>query len=408
MAKCTLKFVLAFLLAVCLIVIPLLGIPQKLSGILTDDDLYVSDEIADGQVLKFSLSEGEEGSDPAENAKKTAKVLKSRISSLGVSDAEVNVISDSEVDVILPFNEQGAALANTVQVVGRLELKASSSETSFITNDDVQAAFVALDESTSTSSSVKYSLVLRFTDAGLKKFTENTTAIANSTKYIYVYMDGESVTSKSFSSAVTSNDVFFGGLEQSVAAWNAALINSGVLPQSVTYTTSSATAENPGAFDGLFIALAACTLIACTYLIFRFRAAGLAAALGVVSALGLGMIFVSLFALPISLNGVICFVFIALCALLGCFVLLENAASSNASPFMALKTAFSQKKFFIIDLVGLPLTISIAMIFYGNSVTMLFSYMLFVSSVTTLAALGVFTLAVSGLSDAGAKRAFGN
>ena len=44
------------------------------------------------------------------------------------------------------------------------------------------------------------------------------------------------------------------------------------------------------------------------------------------------------------------------------------------------------------------------MIFYGNTVTSLFSYMLFVCSVTTLAAVGVCALVVSGLSDAGVKR----
>lgn len=410
MAKCTLKLVLAFLLAVCLIVVPLLGVPQKISGLLTDDDLYVSDEIAEGQVLKFTLSadSSADAQTLAENAKKTAKTLKSRISSLGVSEADVNVISSKEVDVIVPFNEQGAALANTVQVIGKFEMKASSSEDAFITNDDLQGAFVAVDNSTSTSSSVKYSLILRFTDEGMKKLTETTTQIAGTTRYVYLYMDGESITSKSCSEAITENDVFFGGLEQSAAAWNAALINSGMLPQSVSYTTSSASAENPGAFGGMFIALAVCALLACAYLLFRFRAAGIAASLGVISALGLGMIFVSIFTLPISLKGIVCFVFIALCALLACFVLLENAAESKAAPFAAFKEAFSRKKFFIIDLVGLPLVISIAMIFYGNTVTALFSYMLFVSSVTTLAAIGVCALAVSALNDAGAERAFGN
>lgn len=413
MAKCALKFLFAFLLAVCLVITPLVGFPQAgVSGLLTDDDLVVTNELADGQALVYAVSAGSEDSAEtiAANTQKISRILYSRLVALGIRDAKVTVLSDRTLAIVLPYNSESAAINNTVGARGAVSFRTTQSTTAsaFLTNEDIES--VRVTYTANTSGNPSYYLNFHLTDEGMKKYTEKTTEAASSTRYVYVYVDDELISSVNVTEAVTENDFSIGSLSQDTAVVAAMLINSGVLPYEITGSAKYVTAVNQGSYKGLFIGLFICAVLASAYLIFKFRLAGVGAAISVIASLGASLLLSNVFGLTLGLTGVAAFFFAALLILFANYVILRAAKLNGSAPRAAVRAAFSEKKFFVVDVLLLPLAVAIAMMFYGNIYTALFSDLLFIGTLSGALSLLITYLTVGALSDAGktGAQAFGN
>ena len=413
MAKGILKFTLAVLLAVLLVMIPLLGIPQLgFSGLLTDDDITISNELAEGQLVHFALA-ADTNKNSAEvlkqNADKTAQILRRRLSALGYSDSDVSVVSNRDIILTLPFNTDTSVVKEKLAITGDFLFKDSNGKT-IISSKDIESCvpFYNTGYDSNGNGTVSYYLAFYLTEDALKLYTEKTTEIAKSTnKYIELFVDSTSLSRLNVDSAVTENGFSFGPFEYADALWYSTMINAGPAPQTIAPATYSVEPVlGNGAFSMLFAAALIALVILCAAGFFFLGFSGLTLTLSTVCTLGMTLILNTVFALGVSLSSVAAVALSAVLCILVTTVLLRNAKAETASnPYTCLKLAFKKSVWLLVDLLALPFAVALAMMWYGNVFTMLFANLLFIAVVSTAFSLLITLLTVSALADLGKKRA---
>ena len=413
MAKSILKFVFAFLLAAVLVIVPLLGIPQLgFSGLLTDDDLNVTNELAEGQLVQFhfSLDSTKDEATLQNNANRTAEILRKRLAALGYREAEVNVLSNRKVDLILPFNADASLVKNRLALTGEFIFK-DNNGTKLVSSagDIVNCAVTYATEYDSTGAgTTKYYLAFTLTEEALKKYTEATTKIASSTtnNYVQLFVDSASLSRLTISEAVTENGFSFGPFEYEDAVWYSTMINAGPLPQSVAPSTfSTAPVLGQGAFTGLFIGALVIAVLAAVACWIVYKTSGLAMILGAVSAMGVTLVLNTAFGLGVSLMGLCAVLFSwLLCLLVQALVMNAAKKESSSDPILCFGRVFKKSPWLLVDLLALPFAVSLGMMLYGNIYTMLFAELVFVAVVATGVSLLVSWLCITALADANQKR----
>lgn len=419
MAKGALKITLATLLAVLLAIVPLLGISQwKLSGLLADDDITVSNELAEGQLVTFEYKTDSTADQATliKNMEKTAEILRRRLSALGYRDSHVDVISKSRITVTLPANTNSSIVKESLSMTGDFLFKGGSKMETLISSKDIEncVAHYTPEYDAQGNDTGKYSLAFFLTEEALNRYIEKTTEISNSNdKKVYLYVDDTQLSELSMTSAITDNGFSFGPFEFDDALWFSTMINAGPLPQTTLYSLIETVEPELSAnaysrmFPGALIAVVLVAVICVAVL----KLSGIATALSLISSLGLTLAMSTMFGLGVSLTGV-CAVILsaALCLLLNT-VLLRTAKQANSShPFTCLKLAFKQKAWLLVDLLVLPFAIALAMMWYGNVFTLLFANLLFIGVISAAVSLLITLLTVSAIADLGKKRecAFGN
>ena len=165
MAKSSMKIVLTFLLAVVLVMIPLLGIPQLgYSGLLSDDDITLSNELAEGQLVRFYLSANTEKGEEVlkENANKTAEILRNRLASLGYFESDVAVLSNRDVILTLPFNTDVSLAKEKLAATGNFMFKDADSKV-ILASGDGDIASCGVYSQVSSSGTLSYYLGFNLT-----------------------------------------------------------------------------------------------------------------------------------------------------------------------------------------------------------------------------------------------------
>lgn len=412
MAKSILKFVFAFLLAAILVIVPLLGIPQLgFSGLLTDDDLNVTNELAEGQLVQFyfSLDSTKDQATLTNNANRTAEILRKRLAALGYREAEVNVISNRKVDLILPFNADASLVKNRLALTGEFIFKDNNSNKIFSSAGDILncAVTYATEYDASGAGTTKYYLAFTLTEEALKKYTEATTKIASSTNnYVQLFVDSASVSRLTIKEAVKENGFSFGPFEYEDAVWYSTMINAGPLPQSVAPSTfSTAPVLGQGAFTGLFVGALVIAVLAAVACWIVYKTSGLAMILGAVSAMGVTLILNTAFGLGVSLMGLCAVTFSwLLCLFVQAMVMNAAKKESSSDPAACFGRVFKKNPWLLVDFLALPFAVSLGMMLYGNIYTMLFAELVFVAVVATGVSLLVSWLCITALADANQKR----
>ena len=411
MAKSTLKFALAILVTLCLVIIPILGIPQMgFSGMLTDNDIDISNELAEGQLVQFTLAVDSKADEATltKNANETARIIRKRLSILGYSDAQVNVLSDRKVVAVLPFNADVSIAKNDLSITGDFIFKDNSGKT-IISSKDIEecSAYYTTNYSSNGEGSLEYYLTFHLSDEAMKVYTEKTTEIAKSSnKFIKLYIDSTQLSQLTINEAVTENDFSFGPFSSDDAIWFANLINEGPLPQTVVSTTYGIEASyGNGAFGGLFIALAIAFIIAAVIFVVLFKLSGLAIAISAIAALGSALAMTTVFNLGISLSGLATIFFtVALSLLLNAVITsgakLQPSDSIRASYLLSIK----KNAWLIVDLLVLPFIVAVAMMINGSVYTMIFAALIFISVISAAISFGINYLFIGAFNDAGKKK----
>ncbi len=403
MAKSIMKFALAFLLAVVAVMIPLLGIPQLgYSGLLSDDDINISNELAEGQLVRLFLSVNTDQGEEVlkNNANRTAEILRNRLSSMGYYESDVALLSNRDVIFTLPFNADVSLVKNKLSATGNFIFKDADSK-EIISSKDIEACSVY--SQATASGTIEYYLGFHLGDEAMKLYTEKTTEISKSTdKTIQLYVDSTSLSSLKVEEAVTENDFTIGPFAYDDAFWYASMINAGPLPQAVapaTYAVEPVLRE--GSFHMLFVAALIAVIVIAVAAVVFLKLSGLAVAFGTVCALGVALALNSAFDLGVSLAGVCCMFFAAILTLFALICVLlaaKDEPSSNA--YTCLKNALRKKAWFLIDVLALPFAISLAMMIYGNVFTQTFANLVFISVLACAIGLLVALLVISALADA--------
>lgn len=411
MAKSTLKFALAILTTLCLVIIPILGIPQLgFSGMLTDNDIDISNELAEGQLIQFTLAvDSKADADTlTKNANETARIIRKRLSVLGYSDAQVNVLSDRKVVAVLPFNADVSIVKTKLGITGDFIFKDNSGKT-IISSKDIEecSAYYTTSYSSTGEGTINYYLSFHLTDEAMKVYTEKTTEIAKSSnKFVKLYIDSTQLSQLTINEAVTENDFSFGPFSSEDAIWFANLINEGPLPQTtVTVTHGIEASFGSGAFGGLFIALIVSFVIAAVIFIALFKLSGLSIAVSTAAAMGSTLTLTTVFDLGISLSGLATVFFTAVLAILLNSVItsgakLQQSENVRASYLLSVK----KNAWLIVDLLALPFIVGIAMMIYGSVYTVIFADLIFIAVISAAISFGINYLFISAFNDAGKKK----
>ncbi len=417
MAKGTLKFALACLLAAILVIVPLLGIPQLgFSGLLTDDDITVSNELAEGQLVHFVLSVNTEQGESvlAENANETARILRRRLTALGYSESDVSVVSNRDVILTLPFNTDTSVVKEKLAITGDFLFKDSAGKT-IVSSKDIESCvpYYSSEYDATGSGTVNYYLSFYLTEEALKLYTEKTTEISKSSdKFIQLYVDSTNLSKLNVDSPVTENGFSFGPFSYEDALWYSAMINAGPTPQSIAADTLSVEPSLGNAsFSLLFAGSLLAVVIVAILAVIVCKLSGVGLALSLLCSLGLTLTLNTVFSLGVSLAGV-CAVILsaALCVLVNALLLNAAKSENSSDPYVCLKLAMKKNAWLFVDLLALPFAIALAMMWYGSVFTMLFANLLFIGVVSAAFSLLVTLLCVSAASDLGKKRTctFGN
>lgn len=409
------KIVLTFLLAVVLVMIPLLGIPQLgYSGLLSDDDITLSNELAEGQLVRFYLSANTEKGEEVlkENANKTAEILRNRLASLGYFESDVAVLSNRDVILTLPFNTDVSLAKEKLAATGNFMFKDADSKV-ILASGDGDIASCGVYSQVSSSGTLSYYLGFNLTEEALKRYTEKTTEISKSSdKYVQLYVDSTSLSRLNITEAVTENGFTIGPFEYEDAVWYSTMINAGPLPQAVSPAVHAIDPVlGEGVYTMIFVAALLALVVIAVACVILLKLSGVAAAFATVSALGAAMLLNTAFGLNVSLASVLCISFSVILTLVTVIPLLLSAKEQNSNNvYTCLKMTIRKKLWFLIDVLALPFAISLAMMIYGNVFMTTFANLVFVSVLAAVVGLLIAMLVISAFADANRKKScvYGN
>lgn len=221
--------------------------------------VYIEEEIVDKNVTSDTIE-------------RTKELLKLRVDSLGVSEANVTVTGSNRIRIEIPGIYDAQAALDQVGKTGKLRFVGPEDE-EILTGSDVEDATVGVDPNTNQPV-----VQLKLKTEGATKFAEATSK--NIGKVISIYMDEEVVSAPTVQSAIPDGNAIItgsGSIEE--AKRLAGIIKSGALP--VTLTPAAVRTIGPSlgqeAIPTSALAAAIGILGVMLFMLFRYKIPGLIA-----------------------------------------------------------------------------------------------------------------------------------
>ena len=220
------KLILLALLLVCVIAVPLCGVPYYDSESIFSDDAFVTDTALGGGTSLYLAPDETDEMISLDTLEKTRDILLARLQALGFTDAKAEVV-DSMVRVDISQKRYLNSLVAEVSSKGTWSFVGSSSGESLC---DASMVTDAVVESSSTGG---YAVTLTFTEEGAQSFYANASTYAITGSNIYLLIDGQYTAAATVSSTKVKDTFTFGGYNYESASRLASIIKNGELPATI-------------------------------------------------------------------------------------------------------------------------------------------------------------------------------
>lgn len=266
------------------------------------DDIRLGIDIKGGVDVTFSPEEGYDATEAQLDA--ATEVIKTRLSSLGITDNEV--YSDEKSDRIIvrfpwqvgetDFDPEAAVkeLGEMAQLTFREGTDADTDEEGNITaptgnivleGSDIKSAEVQYRQSDSEQGKLEYVVALELNTDGVSKFAEATSRLAGTSTPISIWMDNTMISAPSVNTDITDGSaVITGNFDADSAKKLADQINSGALPfkmETSSFKTISPT-MGEGSLDAILLAAAIAFALIAVYMVFLYRLPGFVAVIALI------------------------------------------------------------------------------------------------------------------------------
>lgn len=266
------------------------------------DDIRLGIDIKGGVDVTFSPEEGYDATEAQLDA--ATEVIKTRLSSLGITDNEV--YSDEKSDRIIvrfpwqvgetDFDPEAAVkeLGEMAQLTFREGTDADTDEEGNITaptgnivleGSDIKSAEAQYRQSDSEQGKLEYVVALELNTDGVSKFAEATSRLAGTSTPISIWMDNTMISAPSVNTAITDGSaVITGNFDADSAKKLADQINSGALPfkmETSSFKTISPT-MGEGSLDAILLAAAIAFALIAVYMVVLYRLPGFVAVIALI------------------------------------------------------------------------------------------------------------------------------
>lgn len=180
----------------------------------------------------------ESDSDDPEVVDKAMVVLRERLDAQGFTEATISKQDSNNIRIEIPEVDNASEVLSVIGNTGELTFK-DSSNTVYLTGDDVKSAYVGYDNDDG------YVCVLEFTTQGIEKFSNATNVIKDmSDNTMYIYLGDNLVSQPQVTQQITNSSAQINGFDSHDAADAvASVIESGRLP--INYSVSEARSISP-------------------------------------------------------------------------------------------------------------------------------------------------------------------
>ena len=253
--------------------------------------------------------EAEAESATDDQMKSVENVLRTRLDSLGYSEATVSRQGDKKVRVEIPAIQDPQSAVETLGKTAVLTFRDSAGNTVLEASDvkEAVAAFSAIDETGVSTHHVK--LILN--DSGVDKFyqaTQMASQMGDGQNYIAIMLDEEAISTPRVENAINSKECVISGGFSSTAetAELAALINSGNLPFGIKTVSLSSIGPSLGeeALNTSLLAAAIGILLILLFMLIIYRLPGLVADIALLAYIAIVVYIMTLFRINLSLAGI--------------------------------------------------------------------------------------------------------
>ena len=220
--------------------------------------------------------EGSSGESTAEDLEAAMVILRQRLDDKGYTEAVITVQDGNKVRVEIPQIDDDGTVLEVIGQTGNLTFQDYTHKEWLNGEEHIKSAYVSTDRENGG-----YLIVLNFTDKGVSKFAQATTAVKDmSDTKLYIYLGDSLISSPTVSDTINNTQATITGYTDYEEALSiASVIDSGRLPINYTVSESRAISSKLGenAINSSVIAGAIGLLIVFVLLLVLYKGMGLAA-----------------------------------------------------------------------------------------------------------------------------------
>ncbi|MBR6558271.1 MAG: protein translocase subunit SecD [Clostridia bacterium] len=305
--KSTLIFFISILIIGALAYVSLFGLGD-FSGILDEGGINKGLDLIGGSLIVYEAELEEEPENFASDMEAAKTMLRSRLDTLGYTEATIVLVGDRRLQVEIPNIADPEEAVQKLGATAKLEFR-NSEGTVVLTGADIEEARQAYGDASGDGFN-EYYVALKLKKDAVDKFYEATKyviTLPSADRYIAIYLDEEELSSPHVSKALNTADLSITGyFDDEDSKYLAEVINAGNLPFSLKEIQLKSVGPSLGerAFDTSLLAGGIGILMVMLFMIIIYRLPGIVACISLTAYSALFFIIICTLKINLSLSGI--------------------------------------------------------------------------------------------------------
>ena len=305
--KSTFIFFISILIIGALAYVSLFGLGD-FSGILDEGGINKGLDLIGGSLIVYEAELEEEPENLASDMEAAKTMLRSRLDTLGYTEATIVLVGDRRLQVEIPNIADPEEAVQKLGATAKLEFR-NSEGTVVLTGADIEEARQAYGDASGDGFN-EYYVALKLKKDAVDKFYEATKyviTLPSADRYIAIYLDEEELSSPHVSKALNTADLSITGyFDDEDSKYLAEVINAGNLPFSLKEIQLKSVGPSLGerAFDTSLLAGGIGILMVMLFMIIIYRLPGIVACISLTAYSALFFIIICTLKINLSLSGI--------------------------------------------------------------------------------------------------------
>lgn len=305
--KSTFIFFISILIIGALAYVSLFGLGD-FSGILDEGGINKGLDLIGGSLIVYEAELEEEPENLASDMEAAKTMLRSRLDTLGYTEATIVLVGDKRLQVEIPNIADPEEAVQKLGATAKLEFR-NSEGTVVLTGADIEEARQAYGDASGDGFN-EYYVALKLKKDAVDKFYEATKyviTLPSADRYIAIYLDEEELSSPHVSKALNTADLSITGyFDDEDSKYLAEVINAGNLPFSLKEIQLKSVGPSLGerAFDTSLLAGGIGILMVMLFMIIIYLLPGIVACISLTAYSALFFIIICTLKINLSLSGI--------------------------------------------------------------------------------------------------------
>lgn len=306
-SKSTFIFVLAVLIIGAVAYVSLFGV-WDFKGILDEGGINKGLDLIGGSLIVYEAELEEEPEDLASDMEAAKTMLRSRLDTLGYTEATVVLVGDKRLQVEIPNISDPEEAVQKLGATAKLEFR-NAEGTVVLTGADVKEARQVFGDPSGKGFN-EYFVSLTLKDEAVEKFYEATKYVVSlpyADRYIAICLDDEELSAPRVSGPLSTANISISGyFDEEDSKYLAEVISAGNLPFSLNEIQLKAVGPSLGerAFDTSLVAGGIGILLVMLFMLIIYRLPGLVACISLTAYSALFFIIICVLQINLSLSGI--------------------------------------------------------------------------------------------------------